>query len=236
MNNPYEYLDQLKRLEERVVKCELCPRLRAYCQHIASVKKKAYMHEDYWGRPLPGFGDPFARLLIIGLAPAAHGGNRTGRMFTGNGSGDWLVKALHKFGFANKDRSLSRDDGLVLKDVYLTAAVRCAPPGNRPEKEEIENCLRFLDEELRLLQNVKVVLTLGKVAFETYVRLKHPNWNVPKPLFRHGAKYNFGGGKPLIVSSYHPSRQNTQTRKLTWEAWESVFTEVRRMLDEYSRR
>ncbi len=227
-------VESFQRLRERVISCELCPRLRAYCQQIALVKRRAYLDEDYWGKPLPGFGDPCARLLIIGLAPAAHGGNRTGRMFTGNCSGDWLVRALHKFGFASKDSSQSRDDGLTLKDAYLTATVRCAPPGNRPDRKEIENCLRFLDEELRLLPNLRVVLTLGRVAFEAYVGRMQPARGVHRPVFRHGAKYDLGVGKPLVVASYHPSRQNTQTRKLTWEAWESVLAEIREVLDRAS--
>jgi uracil-DNA glycosylase family 4 len=223
-------VDSFERLAERIISCERCPRLRAYCQEVARVKRRAYRDSDYWGKPLPGFGDPYARLLIIGLAPAAHGGNRTGRMFTGDGSGEWLVRTLHKFGFANKDTSLSRDDGLILKDAYLTATVRCAPPANKPNRTEIENCSLFLSEELNLLEHMNVILALGKVAFDAYLRHVPPSRLMHRPVFRHSATYSLGEGMPLLMVSYHPSRQNTQTRKLTWEAWESVFAEIRGIL------
>jgi len=223
-------VDSLERLREEIISCERCPRLRAYCQEVARVKKRAYKEFNYWGKPLPGFGDPYARLLILGLAPAAHGGNRTGRMFTGDGSGEWLVRALNRFGFANKDTSLSRDDGLILSDAYMTATVRCAPPANKPKRTEIENCSPFLGEELNLLEDVAVVLTLGKVAFQAYLSHLPPAELGRRPAFSHGAVYELGGGTPLLVVSYHPSRQNTQTGKLSWEAWESVFVEIQRIL------
>jgi len=223
--------DELEQLKERIISCELCPRLRAYCQQVAQVKKRAYRDFDYWGKPVPGFGDPHARLLVLGLAPAAHGGNRTGRMFTGDGSGEWLIRVLHKFGFANKDSSPNRNDGLVLKNTYLSAAVRCAPPANRPNRSEIENCASFLSEELDLLEDLRVVLTLGKIAFDTYLNHMPPKRFVQRPVFLHGATYRSHEERPLLVVSYHPSRQNTQTHKLTREAWESVFEMICRILD-----
>jgi len=177
---------------------------------------------------LPSFGDPRARLLIIGLAPAAHGGNRTGRMFTGDSSGNWLFKALYEAGFANQSASVSQDDGLRLDSAYVTATVRCAPPGNKPTREEIGNCSSYLAEELEILQNVRLVLTLGRVAFNAY--LTHIS-DAPRFKFRHGALYKVNGERPLLMASYHPSRQNTQTRKLTWEAWSNIFAETRKLLN-----
>ncbi|MEM2906267.1 MAG: uracil-DNA glycosylase [Candidatus Bathyarchaeia archaeon] len=220
----------LKALAERVVSCERCPRLRAYCEEVARVKKRAYKDWTYWGRPLPGFGDPYARLLVVGLAPAAHGGNRTGRMFTGDGSGDWLIKALYEAGFANQPLSVNREDGLKLKAAYITAAVRCAPPRNKPTRQEIENCSPYLAEELKLLREVKVVLTLGRVAFDTYLSHLPEGLAEPRPSFKHGAVYQTGSEAPTLAASYHPSRQNTQTGKLTWQAWRSIFTEIRKIL------
>ncbi|MEM2915542.1 MAG: uracil-DNA glycosylase, partial [Candidatus Bathyarchaeia archaeon] len=159
----------LKSLAERIISCERCSRLRAYCQKIAQEKKKSFKNWAYWGKPLPGFGDSKAKLLIIGLAPAAHGGNRTGRMFTGDSSGDWLIRALYEVGLANQPLSVNRDDGLKLNSAYITAVVRCAPPGNKPNKDEIANCSLYLAEELRLLKGVMIVLTLGRIAFDTYL-------------------------------------------------------------------
>lgn len=220
----------LKDLAERVVSCGRCPRLRAHCLRVAHVKKRLYKDWTYWGKPLPSFGDPHAHLLVVGLAPAAHGGNRTGRMFTGDGSGDWLVRALYNSRFANQPLSVTRDDGLTLRNVYITATVRCAPPRNRPSKEEIENCSGYLMEELRLLGDVKVVLTLGRVAFEAYLSHLPERSASPRPVFRHGAKYTPDGKQPVLIASYHPSRQNTQTGRLSWEAWTSIFADVRRLL------
>jgi len=220
----------LKDLAERVIFCERCPRLRAYCQQIARVKKRAFIDCDYWGKPLPGFGDVHAKLLIIGLAPAAHGGNRTGRMFTGDSSGDWLIRALYEAGFANQPISVGKDDGLRLKSAYITATVRCAPPSNKPTKEEIENCSSYLTKELALLREVKLVLTLGRVAFKAY--LTHlPQCSVTRRMmFKHGARYGIGAKTPLLMASYHPSKQNTLTHRLTWEEWTHIFAEVRRFL------
>ena len=219
---------EFRELAERIVHCDRCPRLRAYCEEVARTKRRAYMAWTYWGRPLPGFGDPHAALLIIGLAPAAHGGNRTGRMFTGNGSGDWLIRALYEVGLANRPISVCREDGLELKSTYITAVVRCAPPGNKPLREEIENCSEYLSEELRLLDDVRVVLTLGRVAFNTYLQLAPGSG---RPVFKHGAMYGSGCGQPYLVASYHPSRQNTLTGKLKWKDWMDIFTRIRSMMD-----
>jgi len=229
MNSSIE--TDLKNLAERVISCERCSRLRAYCQKVAQLKKKAFRDWDYLGKPLPGFGDIDARLLIIGLAPAAHGGIRTGRMFTGDSSGDWLVSALYEAGFANQPISISKDDGLKLNSVYITATVRCAPPGNKPIKEEIENCSSYLTEELKLLRQVKLVLTLGRIAFNAYLAHVPERSAAHRPDFKHGAVYSMDGKAPLLMVSYHPSRQNTQTGSLTWEAWIRVFTEIRRILN-----
>lgn len=220
-----------RKLAERVIHCKRCPRLRAYCEEVARVKRRAYREWTYWGRPLPGFGDPNALLLIIGLAPAAHGGNRTGRMFTGNGSGDWLIRALYEIGLANQPLSVSREDGLKLKSTYITAVIRCAPPGNKPSKEEIRNCSIYLSEELRLLRNVRLVLTLGRVAFNTYLEYVTPQAG-RRPMFKHGALYAFGYGQPYLIASYHPSRQNTLTGRLKWENWMDIFLRIRKMMDE----
>ncbi len=221
----------LRALAERVVNCERCPRLRAYREEVARAKRRAYREWAYWGKPLPGFGDPHARLLIIGLAPAAHGGNRTGRMFTGNGSGDWLIRALYEVGLANQPISVSRDDGLQLKSTYITAVVRCAPPKNRPTREEIENCSTFLSEEFRLLRDVGLVLTLGRLAFNNYLKHLRPKIS-RRPAFKHRALYVFNYSQPTLMASYHPSRQNTLTGRLKWEDWIGLFTRVRGLMDD----
>jgi len=219
----------LRRLQERVVSCRRCPRLIRHISAVARQKAPRYRSWEYWGKPLPSFGDPCAQLLIIGLAPAAHGGNRTGRMFTGDASGDWLIKALHETGFANQPQSISLNDGLRLRSAYITAIVRCAPPKNKPVKKEISNCSEYLAEELRLLKDVRIVLTLGRIAFDNYLR----NIEMEKgrrPRFRHGSIYRFGEKAPLLVVSYHPSRQNTQTGRLKWNMWLKVFENVRKEL------
>lgn len=225
----------LRALSEAIISCTRCPRLLAHCRDIAATKRRAYADWDYWGKPLPGFGDPKARLLIIGLAPAAHGGNRTGRMFTGDASADWLVEAMYTYGFANQPRSVSRDDGLQLKDAYVTAAARCAPPDNRPTAAELRNCQPFLERELGLLEHVRVVLVLGQIAFETYWRVlrakNHVGSGVKRPRFAHGARYRFGPDMPILLMSYHPSRQNTQTGRLTRAMFHQVFATARAILD-----
>ncbi len=221
----------LTELNSAAVSCELCPRLRKYCILIAEKKRRQFIDWDYWGKPLPGFGDSQGRLLILGLAPAAHGGNRTGRMFTGDGSAQFLMAALHKFGFASRSTSVSRDDGLKLRDTYMTAIVRCAPPKNKPKPSEIANCKGYWTQELELLRNMRVVLALGKVAFDTYVRhLKDQGVNVKGLRFYHGAFHKFPKPYPALCASYHPSRQNTQTRRLTVPMFSSVFRRIRRVL------
>jgi len=218
-------MQNLQVLNSRIIECKKCPRLAKYIADVAKVKVKRYNDWAYWGKPLPGFGDLNAKLLIIGLAPAAHGGNRTGRMFTGDSSGDWLVRALFESGFANQPTSERRDDGLKLKSAYITAIVRCAPPENKPTKQEIENCSCYLAEELKILKNVRVVLTLGAVAFNAYTSMH----NIHGLKFRHNASYKVDG--KMLVASYHPSRQNTQTRRLTWDAWIAVFRKIRKIID-----
>ncbi|MGA1975593.1 MAG: uracil-DNA glycosylase [Conexivisphaerales archaeon] len=219
---------ELAALEERIVASRNCPRLMEYIETISKVKVRRYRGQEYWGKPVPGFGDPYARLLIIGLAPAAHGGNRTGRMFTGDSSGDWLMRALYETGFANQPKSISRDDGLRLQGAFITALVRCAPPDNKPTREEILESLGFLSEELRLLEDVVVVVTLGRLAFEYYGRLV----GAPRPMtFKHGAAYKQKQGGPTLVASYHPSRQNTQTGRLRWPEWLGIFQTARRLVE-----
>lgn len=189
------------------------------------------MDWKYWGKPLPGFGDPEARLMILGLAPAAHGGNRTGRMFTGDGSAQFLMAGLHQFGFANQPTSNSIDDGLQLQDAYMTAVVRCAPPKNRPKPDEIENCQRYWTQEFKLLQNVRVVLALGRTAFDTYVRFLREQGVDTKGLrFEHAAFYRPPKPYPALCASYHPSRQNTQTGKLTVTMFNRVFVKIQSFL------
>ncbi len=202
------------------------------------MKKREFHDWEYWGRPVPGFGDPQAQLLIIGLAPAAHGGNRTGRMFTGDGSGRWLTRALYRAGFASQPTSEHRNDGLRLRNVYLTAVVRCAPPDNHPAPREIVNCGGYLRQELALLSRVRVVVTLGHVAFSTYLAILREHGvpvPVPRPKFQHGASYAFTSADrraPLLIASYHPSRQNTQTGRLTEAMLDQIFSTVRTALGE----
>jgi uracil-DNA glycosylase family 4 len=217
-----------------IVSCERCPRLRSYCQRVAREKRRAYLDDKYWGRPVPGFGDPLARLLLVGLAPAAHGANRTGRVFTGDGvggSGDFLMAALHRAGFSNQTTSHRRDDGLTLRDAFILAAVRCAPPANKPTPEEIANCLPHFDAELEALPNVSVVVALGKIGFDAYLNLlKHRGLLFrPRPAFGHGVAHKLSNGHTLI-GCYHPSRQNTHTGKLTAAMMDEVFRKVRRTL------
>ena len=219
----------LKALADRVISCRTCPRLIDYISTVSRDKVRRFRDWRYWGRPLPGFGDPEARLFIIGLAPAAHGGNRTGRMFTGDSSGDWLIKALYETGFSNQLESVSRDDRLELISTYITAVVRCAPPHNKPLAVEIRNCSEYLLGEVRLLDKVEIVLTLGRIAFDTYMRYIYARDSKLKPRFQHGGFYELKG-MPNLVTSYHPSRQNTQTGRLTWEMWISVFEKIKQML------
>ncbi len=213
----------LDALCDTVINCRLCPRLVAWREEVARTKRASFADEDYWGRPLPGFGDPKARVLVVGLAPAAHGGNRTGRIFTGDRSGDWLFRAMHRAGFANQPHSTHRDDGLRLTDAYVTAAVRCAPPANRPTPEERDNCLPYLVRELELLKKVKVIVCLGSFAWECVLRavrgLGHTAGR--KPRFGHAAEADVG--PYTLLGSYHPSQQNTFTGRLTEDMLDAVF-------------
>jgi uracil-DNA glycosylase family 4 len=223
---------RLETVRRGIITCERCPRLRAWCRLVAKEKKREFRDWTYWGRPVPGFGDPRARLLVVGLAPAAHGGNRTGRVFTGDSSGDWLYEALHRFGFANQPHSVSRDDGLELRDCYVTAAARCAPPDNRPAREELERCRGWLDRELKLLSHVRVVIALGGVAREAWLRSS--GWwqrltARERPGFGHGTVTTLPDGT-VFITSYHPSRQNTNTGRLTRAMWYQPFREARRRL------
>lgn len=232
MAQPHPAFTTLAELNEKAVACKLCPSLRRYCASVAKKKRRQFMGWDYWGKPLPGFGDPKARLLILGLAPAAHGGNRTGRMFTGDGSAQFLMAALNKFGFSNKSESHSVNDGLRLCDAYMTAIVRCAPPKNKPKPREIDNCKRYWTQELQLLPHVRVVLVLGRVAFDTYLKFLREKGLETKGLkFSHAAFFRLPKPYPALSTSYHPSRQNTQTGKLTMKMFDKVFREIETFLD-----
>ncbi len=223
-------LSDLDGLNRKLVNCRLCPRLARYREEVGRVKKREFRDWDYWARPVPGFGDPLGRLLVVGLAPAAHGANRTGRMFTGDSSGNWLMRALHSFGFATRPESVHRDDGLELKDAYLTAVVRCAPPGNKPAPDEIAACRRYLVAELGLWPNVRVVVALGRVAFAGFLAAYYWPGRPPRGLeFAHGARYSLG--RVTLIASYHPSRQNTQTGVLTEGMLDRVFAMARSELD-----
>jgi uracil-DNA glycosylase family 4 len=219
-------------LNERIVECRACPRLVRHREQVARTKRRAYRDWGYWGRPVPGFGDARAELLIIGLAPAAHGANRTGRMFTGDRSGEFLYRMLHGAGFANQPQSTHRGDGLALRNAYLTAAIRCAPPANKPLPAEVANCRPFLERELDLLRP-RAVLALGRTAFDAYLKLLRDRSALPpRPAyaFRHGASYQLPGGLPQLYAAYHPSQQNTQTGRLTPAMFRRVLQAVRRFL------
>ncbi len=223
----------LRTLREQVIACCRCPRLVAYRQAVAQDPPKRFQGQGYWARPLPGFGDPKARLLIVGLAPAAHGGNRTGRMFTGDNSGEWLMEALHAARFANHPTSTHARDSLRLRRAWITAPIRCAPPANRPTPEELDACLPFLVQELELLKEVRVVVALGKFGFDAYLRArKIAGQPVPKPRprFRHGGLTRFPEGVRLLAS-YHPSQQNTFTGTLTRGMLRTIFRRARAILD-----
>ena len=230
----FSCMHALTLLQQTISDCTRCPRLTSYRQDIAREKVKRFRDWKYWGRPVSGFGDAQARLFVIGLAPAAHGGNRTGRVFTGDRSGDWLYEALYAFGFANQPLSIHREDGLSLKDCYVAAVVRCAPPANKPTKEEFEMCRSYLREELRLLRRVKVIVALGKIAFDEYLRtcqaigIQLPS---PRPKFSHKAEYPLPGGV-ILLGSYHPSQQNTFTGTLTRPMFHEVFKKARRYVDQ----
>lgn len=209
---------KLEKLQRQIVLCTRCPRLVEYRQKVARDKRRMFRDWEYWGRPVPGFGDPKAELLIVGLAPAAHGANRTGRMFTGDRSGDFLYRALYEAGFANQPEAHDREDGLQLRRCYITAALRCAPPANKPLPQELRNCQPYLKAELTLLRQVRAVLALGRIGFDRYLGVIGEQVCLPPRstmLFAHGASYALPGGLPRLFASYHPSQQNTQTGKLT---------------------
>jgi len=214
-----------------IVACRRCPRLVAHREHMADEKRRAFREWAYWGRPLPGFGDPAARLIVIGLAPAAHGGNRTGRIFTGDRSGDWLYATLHRFGFANQPTSTHRDDGLRLTDAWVTAAARCAPPDNKPTRQEFGNCRPFLVREFQYLKRVQVVVALGRAAFDAFWAVRraagHPPLR-PRPRFAHAEVYRLAD--LTLIGSYHPSQRNTQTGMLTHAMFDRVFATAQRLL------
>ncbi len=217
----------LDELNAEIVSCRKCPRLVEWREKVARTKRKAYTHQEYWGKPVPGFGDPHARVLVVGLAPGAHGSNRTGRQFTGDASGDFLYPALFRAGFASQPDAVSRNDGLTLTDMYITASGRCAPPQNKPALQELENCRPFLQREIQILQP-KVIVCLGRIAFDRVLRLycaRNPAWR-----FAHGAVFRLDTG-PWLVCSYHPSQQNTRTGKLTVAMFDALWARVKNLLD-----
>ncbi len=224
-------IQSIQSLQSHIISCRLCPRLVDWRESVALEKTKRFQSDEYWGKPIPSFGDPKAQLLLVGLAPAAHGGNRTGRMFTGDNSGNWLFRALYKSGFANQAESLHTNDGLKLTDCYITATLRCAPPQNKPERSEILNCQPYLLQEIELLQNVRVVVGLGKIGFEAALSAYREAGKIDyksKPTFAHCASYKFG--ELTFIASFHPSQQNTFTGKLTEPMLDKVFTAARRIL------
>jgi uracil-DNA glycosylase family 4 len=221
--------DSLAVLNARIVVCGRCTRLRAYCAEVARVRRRSYADHEYWGRPVPSFGDPEARVLVLGLAPGAHGSNRTGRMFTGDGSGDFLFPVLHEAGFASQARAVSRDDGMRLTGLWISAVVHCAPPGNKPTPQEQRNCASWLDDEIGLLSKLRVVVFLGKIAFDGFLNHQLRAGKISTRAgfeFRHGAEYVLADGL-ILIASYHPSLQNTNTGKLTREMFLDVFNRAR---------
>jgi uracil-DNA glycosylase family 4 len=225
-------MSEVQQLHRTITACRKCPRLVRWREQVARHPPRRYLGEKYWAKPLPGFGDPNAHLLIVGLAPAAHGGNRTGRIFTGDRSGDWLYGALYAAGFANQPDSIHRNDGLALTDCYITAAVRCAPPDNKPSRVEFERCRPYLVQELQLFENVRVVIALGKIAFDSFLLAHQKNGEMvpkPRPRFGHGASVVLPNGVTLI-GSYHPSQQNTFTGKLTRPMFQAIFARARAAL------
>jgi uracil-DNA glycosylase family 4 len=225
----------LQQLNSEVISCELCPRLVEYRQRVALEKRRAYRDCEYWGRPVPGFGDPSARILVLGLAPGAHGSNRTGRPFTGDASGKFMYPVLYETGFANQECATGRNDGLILKDLYITAAVRCAPPDNKPLPQELANCDLYLDRELEGLKRVRVIVALGKIAFDAYLNYLKRRGPLPQRkqyAFHHGALYSMPDGRTLLAS-YHPSNQNTQTGRLTRPMFVDIFKEAARLADKH---
>ena len=225
-------MKSIEQVNKIIVDCKRCPRLVRWREEVARKPPRRYQGMSYWARPLPGFGDPKARLLIVGLAPAAHGGNRTGRIFTGDRSGDWLYGTLYAFGFSSQPTSVHRSDGLRLKDCYITAAVRCAPPANKPARTEFERCRPYLVQEIQLLKQIRVVVALGKIAFDSFLKAYQESGGVvpkPRPQFRHAGSTRLTDGLTL-VASYHPSQQNTFTGKLTQKMFHEVFRKAKEVL------
>lgn len=231
---PISFREGLVELAHEVIQCRRCSRLATHCKDVAETKRRAYRDWVYWGKPVPGFGDHLGRLFVLGLAPGAHGANRTGRVFTGDPSGTFLYSVLHEAGFASQAASVSASDGLRLLDVYISCAVRCAPPGNRPEGSEIRECRSFLKRELALLNCVEGVIVLGRLAFDTYLALlRERGYPIERSAFRfgHGREWSFGAGEPWLISSYHPSPHNTSSGRLTESMLREIFTRARRMLN-----
>jgi len=220
--------DAFLSLATEVTACRLCPRLVAWREQVAREKRRAFREWDYWGKPVPGFGDPQARMLVVGLAPGAHGSNRTGRMFTGDASGEFLYAALHRVGFANQPTSTAREDGLTLRELFISAVCRCAPPDNKPTPSEILTCCPFLLREIDLLPNLQGLVALGRIAFDGLLSIYGANGR--DLAFAHGAFYRLGQGKPWLLASYHPSRQNTQTGRLTVNMFDLVWKKAREAL------
>jgi len=221
----------LNTLNAQIVACDRCPRLREHCAEVARVRRRAYADWEYWGKPVPSFGDPLASVLALGLAPGAHGSNRTGRPFTGDGSGDFLFPVLHQAGFASQPRATSRNDGMKLTDLWISSVVRCAPPANKPTPEEQRNCAPWLDHEMSLLRNLRVVVCLGRIAFDGFLSHSHRAGKLPARsglVFAHGAEYTLPGG-PIVITSYHPSLQNTNTGKLTRPMFLEIFKRARKL-------
>ena len=216
-------MKSISALNKKIVNCTKCPRLAQYIRDVAKNKVRRFADQNYYGKPLSGFGDVNAKLLIVGLAPAAHGGNRTGRMFTGDSSGDWLTKIMYQYGFASIPTSQTLDDGLVLSNAYITAAVRCAPPKNKPTKEEMETCSDYLHQEYQILKNITVILCLGKIAYDAACKLI----KVKPEKFGHNKLFEYDSVK--VLTSYHPSKQNTQTGRLTWKEWSAVFQKAKKL-------
>jgi uracil-DNA glycosylase family 4 len=221
----------LETLNARIVACKRCPRLREYCAEVARVRKRAYLECEYWGKPVPSFGDPKARVMALGLAPGAHGSNRTGRIFTGDGSGYFFYPVLHEAGFASQPMAVSRDDGMKLTDLWISAVVRCAPPANKPAPDELRNCALFLDEEIGLLKNLRVVVCLGKIAFDGFLAHARRSGQITSRAgmnFAHGAEFTLPNGL-TVIASYHPSQQNTNTGKLTRPMLLKIFKRAREL-------
>lgn len=227
--------DTLPRLEQEITGCEQCPRLRQWCAEVARVRRRAYRDQPYWGRPVPGFGDPRARLLVLGLAPGAHGANRTGRVFTGDSSGDWLYRAMHNAGFASQPTSTHRGDGLTLRGAWVSASVRCAPPDNKPLPGEIAACRAYLERELALLPRLRCVLALGRIAFDNYLAILSDRGLIASRAafpFAHLAEFRPAPNGPALLASYHPSRQNTSTGRLTREMLDAAFARAAAIIEE----